>query len=82
MEERGSEASADYKAVRLLAFGGETFVRQLLAQMSERKVRRLRGRAANLETDVAKPRIVRQELKQRMWQEADLAKRAKVTSAR
>ena len=75
---RQSEASEDYKAVRRgWCLGEETFRRELLAQMTERRGAEHYGDEQR-ETDVAKAeRIVREELQRRRWQESDLAKRAK-----
>ncbi|MEK7685505.1 MAG: transposase [Verrucomicrobiota bacterium] len=75
---RQSEAGADYQAIRRgWCLGEETFRKELLAQMTERRGAEHYG-AERLEMDVAKAeRILREELKRRRWQEADLAKRAK-----
>ena len=75
---RQSEAGADYQAIRRRwCLGEETFRKELLAQMTERRGAEHYG-AERLEMDVAKAeRILREELKRRRWQEADLAKRAK-----
>jgi hypothetical protein len=75
---RQAEAGADYKAIRRgWCLGEETFRKELLAQMTERRGAEHYG-AERLETDVAKAeRILREELKRRRWEEADLAKRAK-----
>ena len=71
-------AGADYQAIRRgWCLGEETFRKELLAQMTERRGAEHYG-AERLEMDVAKAeRILREELKRRRWQEADLAKRAK-----
>jgi len=77
-ERRLSEAGADYQAIRRgWCLGDETFRKELLAQMSERRGAEHYG-AERLETDVARAeRILGEELKRRRWAEADLAKRAK-----
>jgi REP element-mobilizing transposase RayT len=77
-ERRQSEAGADYKAIRRgWCLGDETFRKELLAQMTERMGAEHYG-AERSETDVEKAeRILREELKSRRWQEADLTKRAK-----
>ena len=57
--------------------GEETFRKELLAQMTERRGAEHYG-AERLETDVAKAeRILKEELRQRRWAEADLVKRAR-----
>ena len=75
---RQAEAGADYKLIRRGWFlGEETFRKELLAQMTKRIGAEHYG-AERLETVATKAeRIVREELKRRRWQEADLAKRAK-----
>jgi REP element-mobilizing transposase RayT len=78
-ERRQSEVSEDYNKVirRGWCLGEETFRKELLAQMTERRGAEHYG-DERLETDVAKAeRIVLEELQRRRWREADLAKRTK-----
>ena len=75
---RQAEAGADYKLIRRgWCLGEEAFRKELLAQMTERIGAEHYG-VERLEMSEAKAeRIVREELKRRRWQEADLSKRAK-----
>lgn len=77
-ERRQSETSEDYTAIRRgWCLGEETFRKELLVQMTERRGAEHYGEE-RLETDVAKAeRILREELRKRRWPEAELAKRAK-----
>jgi REP element-mobilizing transposase RayT len=77
-ERRAAEAGADYKPIRRgWCLGADTFRKEMLAQMTERRGAEHYG-AERLETDVAKAeRILREELKARRWKESDLAERAK-----
>jgi putative transposase len=75
---RQAEADVDYRLIRRgWCLGEESFRKELLAQMTERMGSEHYG-SERLETAEAKAeRILREELKRRRWQEADLTKRAK-----
>lgn len=77
-QRRTQEQSGQYKPLRRgWCFGDTTFRKELLAQMVERVGESHYGAERHQSGEEKAERIVAEELKQRKWTEADLAKRRK-----
>ena len=75
---RSGEESGDYSAIRRgWCFGGEAFREELLAQVSERLGAEHYGCERGEAAEAKAERIIKEELGQRRWVEADLDERAK-----
>ena len=77
-ERRGAQKGEEFKPIRRgWCLGGETFRKELLAQMSEQLGAEHYGEERTETAEAMAEQIIAAELKRRRWKEADLKTRSK-----